>query len=94
VTNYKEIAKELFPHKDPAKSTSSDSELIAQLLGRYLDEGMDLKTAITTMIETKLIGTWRMTIALVAEPDKIYVTKNVGPFYMGSSEDSLVFCSD
>ena len=94
VTNYKEIAKELFPFKDPSKSTMSDSELIAFLLGRYLDQGMDLKTAIQTMIETKLIGTWRMTITLVAEPDKVYVTKNVGPFYMGTSQNALVFCSD
>ena len=94
VTNYKEIAKELFPNKDPSKSTMSDSELIATLLGRLLDQGMDLKTAIQTMIETKLIGTWRMTIALVSEPDRIFIVKNSGPFYMGSSETSVVFCSD
>lgn len=94
VTNYKEIAKELFPHKDPSKSTMSDSELIALMLGRYLDQGMDLKIAIQTLIETKLCGTWRMTVTLVAEPDKIYVTKNAGPFYMGKSEDALVICSD
>lgn len=94
VTNYKEIAKELFPNKDPSKSIMSDSELIACLLGRLLDQGMNLKTAIQTMIETKLIGTWRMTIALVSEPDRIFIVKNSGPFYMGTSQTSVVFCSD
>ena len=94
VTNYREIAKELFPHKDPSKSTNSDSELIAIMLGRYLDQGMDLKTAIQTMIETKLIGTWRLAISLVSQPDRIYITKNVGPLYMGTSQDSIVVCSD
>ncbi len=35
-----------------------------------------------------------MTIMLVAEPNKFYVTKNAGPFYLGKSESSLVLCSD
>lgn len=64
VTNYKELALELYPHKDPSKSTLSDSEMIALFLGKLLDEGMDIKQAITTLIETKIIGTWRMTISL------------------------------
>ena len=64
VTNYKELAKELYPHKDPSKSTLSDSELIALTLGKFLDQGMDLKTAIVTLIETKLIGTWRLMFSI------------------------------
>jgi len=46
VTNYKELAKELFPNKDPSKTTQSDSELIALMLGKLLKEGADIKTAI------------------------------------------------
>ena len=95
VTNYKELAKELFPNKNPDKSTLSDSELIALMLGKYLDqEGMDVKTALKTLVETKLIGTWRIAVMVVAEPNKLLFTKNVGPFYMGKSEHSLVLCSD
>ena len=37
VTNYKELAKELFPQRNPDKSTLSDSELIALMLGKFLD---------------------------------------------------------
>ena len=85
VTNYKELAKELFPHKDPSKSNQSDSELIALMLGKLLTDGLDIKTAIKTLVETKLIGTWRMAIMLKAEPNKIYVTKNAGPLYLGQS---------
>lgn len=94
VTNFKELAKELHPNRDSSKTTQSDSELIALTLGHFLDQGMDIKTAITTMVETKLIGTWRLAIILCSEPDKVYVTKNAGPFYMGTSENSVVFCSD
>ena len=46
VTNYKELAKELFPQRNPDKSTLSDSELIALMLGKFLDQGMDVKTAL------------------------------------------------
>ena len=94
VSNYKELAKELYPHKDASKVTLSDSELIALTLGKFLDQGMDIRAAITSLIETKLIGTWRMAIVLVSEPNKIYVTKNAGPFYIGRSQESVVLCSD
>ena len=37
------------------------------------------------MVETKLIGTWRFAIVLNTEPNKMYVTKNAGPFYLGEN---------
>ena len=46
VTNYKELATELYPNKDAAKSTLSDSELIALMIGKLMDDGMDIKSAI------------------------------------------------
>ena len=94
VTNYKELAKELYPHKDPSKSNLSDSELIALMIGKLMDQGMEVKAAIQNLVETKLIGTWRLAIVLSSEPNKIYVTKNAGPFYLGESGDSVVLCSD
>ena len=56
------------------------------MLGKYLDQGMDIKTALQTIIETKLIGTWRIAVIVVAEPNKLFFTKNVGPCFMGKSE--------
>ena len=78
VTNFKELTRELFPKKDPAKVNLTDSELIAVMLGKELDSGADLKTAITTLVEKKLIGTWRMAIMPVKEPNLIYFIKNAG----------------
>jgi len=46
VSNYKELSLELYPHKNTAISTLSDSDLIALTLGKLLDQGMDIKTAI------------------------------------------------
>lgn len=46
MTNYKELATELYPQKDASKSTLSDSELIARMIGKLMDDGMDIKAAI------------------------------------------------
>ena len=46
VSNYKELSLEMYPHKNTAISTLSDSDLIALTLGKLLDQGMDIKTAI------------------------------------------------
>jgi len=94
VTNFKELIRELFPKKDPAKVNLTDSELIAVMLGRELDTGVDLKTAITNLVETKLMGTWRMAIVPVKEPNLIYFIKNAGQFFIGRSDNSIVVCSD
>ena len=93
ISNHSDLCKELFPNKDPNKVTLSDSELIALMLGTLL-EVSDIKTAIQSLVETKLVGTFRLVVVLTDEPDKIYVTKNVGPFFMGKSESSIVICSD
>ena len=94
VTNFKELTRELFPNKDPSKVNLTDSELIAVMLGKELDSGADLKTAITTLVENKLIGTWRMAIVPVNNPNLIYFIKNAGQFFIGKSEKSIVVCSD
>ncbi len=94
VTNYKELAKELFPNKDPSKCTLSDSELIALMIGKLMDEGTEIKSAIQNLVETKLIGTWKLAIVLNSEPNKIYITKNAGPFFLGESSKSVILCSD
>ena len=96
ITNFKELLRELYPYKDPSKSNFSDSELIAQMLGNELDNGIDLKTAIIDLLETKLFGTWRMAIIPVDNPNKIFFTKNAGEFYLGKTKNkmNIVVCSD
>ena len=94
ITNYKELFRELFPKKDPSKVNLTDSELIAAMLGKELDNNTDLKTAITNLVEKKLIGTWRLAIIPVSNPNLIYFTKNAGDFLIGTSNSSMLFCTD
>ena len=92
VTNFKDLTSELFPHKSKSKQTQTDSELIALMLGKSLDEGLDLRTAIINLVQNKLIGTWRMAIISTEDPSTLYVTKNVGPCFVGKSKDAIVIC--
>ena len=83
----------MFPNKDPAKINLTDSELIAIMLGKELDNTADLKTAITNIVEKKLIGTWRLAIIPVNNPNMIYFTKNCGDFFIGKSPSSVLICT-
>ena len=94
MTNYKELFSELFPSKDPSKINITDSELIAMLIGKQLDGGVNLKTAIKTIIENKMIGTWKLVVMEVNKPSQMYVTKNVGPMFIGKSNNSVIIGSD
>ena len=94
VTNYKELFVELFPNKDPSKMNLTDSELIAIMLGKQMDNGANLKTAIKTLVESKLIGTWRLAVMEVNNPSQLYVVKNVGPMFIAKSNTSVIVCSD
>ena len=64
------------------------------MIGKALDTGSDLRGAIINIIQTKLIGTWRMAVISVEDPSTVYVTKNVGPCFLGTSKDNVVICQD
>ena len=64
------------------------------MLGAQLDTGCDLKAALKNLIELKLLGTWRLAIMLVDNPNHIYVIKNVGPMFIAKSSYSVVVSSD
>lgn len=96
VSNYKELALELFPFKDPNKINLTDSELIALMIGKQLDQGVDLTNAIKNVLQAKLIGTWHLVIVPIdpklGVTDRIFLTKNAGPFYIGRSPEQVVVC--
>jgi glucosamine 6-phosphate synthetase-like amidotransferase/phosphosugar isomerase protein len=49
-------------------------------------KSLNLKEAISRVIETKLLGTWKMAVMEVDNPDKIYFVKNSGTMILGVSE--------
>lgn len=68
-------------HLDMKKIT--DSQLMTALIGCYLDQGVSLKEALKTVIEQKIIGTYRIAVMELEKPDAIYFIKNSGEFALG-----------
>lgn len=75
--------------------SQTDSEVIALLLGAYLDQG---NTIIEAIKETcsKLIGSYNLAIIYLEEPDAVYLIKNSGSMALSKNKDtnSYVFSSE
>lgn len=74
----------------------TDSQLITALIGCYMDSGLSLKEALKTVIEQKIIGTYRLAVMELNNPDAIYFIKNSGEFALGQGKqnDEIVVSSD
>ena len=61
-----------------------------------MDKGSSLKEALKTVVETKLLGTYRLAIMEMENPDNMLFVKNSGDFVLGLSKakDELVVSSD
>lgn len=71
--NYNELKKELADEGHIFKSTT-DSEIIAQLIKKYMDEGLDLEHALRKTTQ-HLKGSYSIVAISKNEPDKIVATK-------------------
>jgi len=56
-----------------------------------MTQGHTLQSALQSVCETKLLGTWRM--ALLGS-DRLLLATNSGDLYLGRKGSSLVFCSE
>ena len=61
-----------------------------------MDKGVDIKDALKTVVEQKLIGTYRIAIMEVKNPERMIFVKNSGDFVLGLSKnsDELLVSSD
>jgi hypothetical protein len=48
-----------------------------------MDKGISLKNSIINIVEQKLLGTYRLAIVQINEPDVVYFVKNSGDFAIG-----------
>ena len=61
-----------------------------------MDKGVDIKDALKTVVEQKLIGTYSIAIMEVKNPERMIFVKNSGDFVLGLSKnnDELLVSSD
>lgn len=90
--NYNELKKELADEGHIFKSTT-DSEIIAQLIKKYMDEGLDLEHALRKTTQ-HLKGSYSIAAISKNEPDKIVATKKDSPLTLGMGDNGFYVTSD
>merc|ERR1719461_876430 len=85
IENCMELRKELEDYGITFKS-QTDTEVIVQLVGYYLDQGQEILKAVRSTLE-RLEGSWGLAIISVDKPDEIIVTCNGSPLIIGVDED-------
>ncbi len=73
--------------------SETDTEVIAQLIGRYLDEGQELVDAIKKSL-TRLEGTWGIAVIATDSPDRIIAARNGSPLVVGIANGKMYVASE
>jgi len=73
--------------------SQTDSEVIAVLIGRYLDENATMNEAIQKTVQ-RLSGTWALVIIHQEFPNKMWITRNGSPLLLGIENDYIMVASE
>ena len=88
IANFSELWEGLGVHKAQVEvsancETPTDSQLIAALVSFEMDTGLSLREALINVVESKLLGTYRMAALETANPQSVFFVKNSGDFLIG-----------
>jgi len=92
IENFADIKNQLLNQGYFVKS-QTDTEVIAVLIGKYLDEHLTVEHAIRRTV-SELSGTWALTIIHRDFPDKIWITRNGSPLLLGMDTDFIMVASE
>ena len=73
--------------------SQTDTEVIAVLIGKYLDDGMSMDSAIKSTISS-MSGTWALVIIHVDYPHKMWLTRNGSPLLLGLEDEYIIVASE
>lgn len=85
IGNYHELKNELREQHSIVPISGTDTEVVALLIGFWLDQGKSLVDAITAAT-TRLEGAYSFVLISILEPDAMYVFKNTGTMVIGVSD--------
>ena len=92
IENYLEIKEELISEGHVFKS-DTDTEVIAHLIEKFMDEGFDLEHAVRKTIGI-IEGAYALAAISINEPDKIVATRKDSPLIVGLGENGYYLASD
>ncbi|HAM53357.1 MAG TPA: glutamine--fructose-6-phosphate aminotransferase, partial [Nitrospiraceae bacterium] len=92
VENYRDL-KSLLLSEGHQFSSDTDTEVIPQMISRYLAKGLQLREAIKNAV-THLRGTFAVGIMSESHRDVLYAVKRGSPLVIGLGEKEFFFASD
>jgi glucosamine--fructose-6-phosphate aminotransferase (isomerizing) len=92
IENYKEL-KEKLSLDGYFFTSQTDTEVIAVMIGYYLDIGEEMNNAVKKTIEN-IRGTWALTIIHQDYPNHIWITRNGSPLLIGLEEEYVIIASE
>jgi glucosamine--fructose-6-phosphate aminotransferase (isomerizing) len=92
IENFDEI-KERLLEKGYFFKSQTDTEIIAVLIGSYLDSNETIEAAIQYSLK-ELSGTWALVIIHKDFPNKIWITRNGSPLLLGMEDDYIMVASE
>lgn len=92
IENYLEIKEKLILEGHVFKS-DTDTEVIAHLIQKFMNEKFDLEHAVRKTIDV-IEGSYAIAAISVNEPDKIVATRKDSPLIVGIGEDGYYLASD
>ncbi|KAM9957845.1 hypothetical protein ACTFIW_012817 [Dictyostelium discoideum] len=87
------ILKEELEKKGIVFRSETDTEVIAQLIGLFLDQGLQIVDAIKET-QKKLQGTWGIAVVCKDNPDQIVAARNGSPLLIGIGKDRMFIASE
>lgn len=92
IENFQEIKNGLLAERYTFKS-QTDTEIVAVLLGKFLDTGIAVDAAIQKTV-AELSGTWALVILHRDFPNKMWITRNGSPLLLGLDDDFVMVASE
>lgn len=85
--------KEELQNKGIVFKSETDTEVIVQLIGDYLDQGISLINAVKNTLN-RLEGTWGLAIISKDSPDQIIAARNGSPIVIGVGNGKMFIASE
>lgn len=92
IENFSELRDELIA-QGVAFSSDTDTEVLAELIGKYHVQGQTLEKAVTSALK-HVRGTYGIAVVSENEPEKIVVARMGSPLMFGIGEDGYYVASD
>lgn len=92
IENFQELKNRLLQEGYFFRS-QTDTEVVAVLLGKFLDQGLSMDLAIQKTV-AELSGTWALVILHRDFPNKLWITRNGSPLLLGLDDNFIMVASE